>query len=168
MERKNVCKPPEYTMDDVAEFFESEKTRALRVSEIEAIMGGDYDLDRLRELVEADRDGLCVVLPCKVGDKMQYIDSDESIGSETVEKIVVEVETDMNQNEKSEFPARLRKLREERRQSRVVVSELCGLDRDAVRSYEREERSPNVKALIALADYFEVSLDYLTGRTNFR
>ena len=74
----------------------------------------------------------------------------------------------MNQNEKSEFPARLRKLREERRQSRVVVSELCGLDRDAVRSYEREERSPNVKALIALADYFEVSLDYLTGRTNFR
>lgn len=74
----------------------------------------------------------------------------------------------MNQNEKSEFPARLRKLREERRQSRVVVSELCGLDRDAVRSYEREERSPNVRALIALADYFEVSLDYLTGRTNFR
>ena len=74
----------------------------------------------------------------------------------------------MNQNEKSEFPARLRKLREERRQSRVVVSELCGLDRDAVRSYERDERSPNVKALIALADYFEVSLDYLTGRTNFR
>lgn len=26
------------------------------------------DLDRLRELVEADRDGRCVVLPCKVGD----------------------------------------------------------------------------------------------------
>ena len=29
---------------------------------------GDYDLDRLRELVEADRDGRCVVFPCKVGD----------------------------------------------------------------------------------------------------
>lgn len=25
-------------------------------------------LDRLRELAEADKDGLCVVLPCKVGD----------------------------------------------------------------------------------------------------
>ena len=25
-------------------------------------------LDRLRELAEADRDGRCVVLPCKVGD----------------------------------------------------------------------------------------------------
>lgn len=74
----------------------------------------------------------------------------------------------MNQNEKSEFPARLRKLREERRQSRVVVSELCGLDRGAVRCYERGERIPSMEALIALADYFEVSLDYLTGRTNFR
>ena len=31
-------------------------------------MGDDYDLDRLRELVEADRDGRCVVLPCHIGD----------------------------------------------------------------------------------------------------
>ena len=67
-----------------------------------------------------------------------------------------------------EFPARLRKLREEKRQSRVVVSELCGLDRGAVRAYERGERLPTMDALVALADYFEVSLDYLTGRKNFR
>lgn len=31
------------------------------------IIGADYDLDRLRELVEADRDGRCVVLPCNAG-----------------------------------------------------------------------------------------------------
>lgn len=68
----------------------------------------------------------------------------------------------------SEFPARLRKLREEKRQSRVIVSELCGLDRGAVRAYERGERLPTMDALVALADYFEVSLDYLTGRKNFR
>lgn len=29
------------------------------------IFGEDYDLDRLKELVEADREGKCVVLPCK-------------------------------------------------------------------------------------------------------
>lgn len=29
----------------------------------EDILGDDYDLDRLRELVEADRDGRCVMLP---------------------------------------------------------------------------------------------------------
>ena len=67
----------------------------------------------------------------------------------------------------AEFPARLRKLREEKRQSRVIVSELCGLDRGAVRAYERGERLPTMDALVALADYFEVSLDYLTGRKNF-
>lgn len=35
---------------------------------IEDILGDDYDLSRLRELVEADRDGRCVVLPCEVGE----------------------------------------------------------------------------------------------------
>lgn len=34
------------------------------------------------------------MLPCKIGDKLQYIDSDKSMGFEVVEKIVVEVETD--------------------------------------------------------------------------
>ena len=36
-----------------------------RLAKIEDILGDDYDLDRLRELVEADRDGRCVVLPGK-------------------------------------------------------------------------------------------------------
>ncbi len=35
---------------------------------IEDILGDNYDLDRLRELVEADREGRCVVLPCKIED----------------------------------------------------------------------------------------------------
>ena len=34
---------------------------ALRLAAIENILGDDYDLDRLRVLVEADRDGRCVV-----------------------------------------------------------------------------------------------------------
>lgn len=37
------------------------------------IFGEDYNLDRLKELVEADRDGRCVVLPCRVGDTLYYI-----------------------------------------------------------------------------------------------
>lgn len=57
VERKeNLFQPPEYTAEMFAEYFESEKARALRASEIEAILGDDYDLDRLRNLVEADRD----------------------------------------------------------------------------------------------------------------
>lgn len=34
-----------------------------RLAAIEDILGNEYDLNRLRELVEADRDGRCVVLP---------------------------------------------------------------------------------------------------------
>lgn len=33
-----------------------------RLAALEDILGDGYDLDRLRELVEADRDGRCVVL----------------------------------------------------------------------------------------------------------
>lgn len=38
-----------------------------RLKAIEDILGNDYDLDRLRELAWADREGRCVVLPFKVG-----------------------------------------------------------------------------------------------------
>lgn len=70
----------------------------------------------------------------------------------------------------NEFPERLRRLREERRpvRSMATVSELCGLPVGAVRKYERGEARPSMAALIALADYYEVSLDYLTGRSKFR
>ena len=39
-----------------------------RLAAIEDILGDEYDLDRLRELAKADREGRCVVLPCKVED----------------------------------------------------------------------------------------------------
>lgn len=35
------------------------------LKKIEDILGDGYDLDRLRELVEADREGRCVVLPVR-------------------------------------------------------------------------------------------------------
>ena len=47
----------------------------LRLLDIEDILGDDYDLDRLRELVEADREGRCVVLPCKLHDKVFFIEN---------------------------------------------------------------------------------------------
>lgn len=42
-----------------------------RLAAYEDILGGEYDLDRLRELAQADREGRCVVPPCKVGQKVK-------------------------------------------------------------------------------------------------
>lgn len=44
-----------------------------RLAEIENILGDDYDLDRLKEIVQADREGRCITLPCKVGDTIYTI-----------------------------------------------------------------------------------------------
>lgn len=44
-----------------------------RLKSIEDILGGDYNLDRLRELVQADREGRCVVLPCMIGDNVYVL-----------------------------------------------------------------------------------------------
>ena len=63
-----------------------------------------------------------------------------------------------------EFRQRLQQLREKKRISRKVLSELCGLNSDAVRRYERGEREPTLHSLVAIAEFFDVSVDYLVGR----
>lgn len=58
---------------ELTDDFKSTWTMAVRLKQIEDILGEDYDLDRLKELVEADREGRCVVLPCKIGDTVYDI-----------------------------------------------------------------------------------------------
>ena len=67
----------------------------------------------------------------------------------------------------SEFPQRLRKLRERRKMNRKALGECCGLSKNVVGMYERGEKEPSLKTLIEIANYFEVSTDYLLGRQNF-
>ena len=68
--------------------------------------------------------------------------------------------------EQSEFSKRLQNLREQQNRSRRMVSELCGLPTSAFGKYERGEAKPDLDSLVAIADYFEVSIDYLIGRVN--
>ena len=63
-----------------------------------------------------------------------------------------------------EFSKRLRKLREKKRVSQRALSELCGLSKNTVARYEREERLPTLADAGVLADFFGVTLDYLSGR----
>lgn len=49
----------------------------------------------------------------------------------------------------------------------TVTSQLMGLHPDMLRRYERGEAEPSMEALQKIADYYEVSTDYLIGRTQF-
>lgn len=62
------------------------------------------------------------------------------------------------------FSFRLRELRENRHLNRTTLGELCGIGKNAIGQYERQEKTPTLKTLLILADYFQVSLDYLVGR----
>lgn len=46
-----------------------------RIGLIEDILGYEYDLDRLRQLVQADRNEKYVILPCKIGETLWCINS---------------------------------------------------------------------------------------------
>lgn len=76
-----------------------------RLQEIENILGDDYDLEHLKELVQADREGKCVVLPFKVGDTLYYIGGacEMIIKSATVEEMYIEDEVLVGVSSGSEF-----------------------------------------------------------------
>lgn len=63
----------------------------------------------------------------------------------------------------NKFPERLRELRGRRGVSQKSLSELFGLSKNMVCRYETGQAHPKTETLIRIADYFGVSLDYLTG-----
>lgn len=58
--------------DRVDEFIDCVKDLASRLAKIENILGDEYDLERLKELVEADKEGRCFTLPCKPSNTTVY------------------------------------------------------------------------------------------------
>ena len=66
------------------------------------------------------------------------------------------------------FADRIKELRLERGLTQEAVGEIIGVKRYAVYSYEKGRACPEMKGLVALADYFDVSIDYLAGRTDNR
>lgn len=71
-----------------------------------------------------------------------------------------------NQMSSNSFSARLQELREARHVDRKTLGELCGRSKNVIGQYESGEKLPSLKTVIALADYFDVSVDYLLGREN--
>lgn len=61
---------------------------------------------------------------------------------------------------------RLKELRKTRHLSQVRLAMDLNLSQNSISRYENGEREAGYETLIAIADYFQVSLDYLLGRTD--
>lgn len=61
---------------------------------------------------------------------------------------------------------RLLKLRKDKKLSRKEVAQATGMAERTYQRYENAEREPDASALLALADFYDVSADYLLGRTD--
>ncbi|GGG14846.1 helix-turn-helix domain-containing protein [Paenibacillus aceti] len=64
------------------------------------------------------------------------------------------------------FAERFKNLRLERSISQQDIASSLGVDRSIVSHWERGTRIPSLDIAYALADYFDVSLDYLVGRSS--
>lgn len=63
---------------------------------------------------------------------------------------------------------RLKELRKGKRLYQTDLAEMLGIQPRQYQRYEYGEQSPSIESWIALADFYNVSLDYLVGRSDVR
>ena len=59
----------------------------------------------------------------------------------------------------------LRILRKSRGLTQIALQMKTGIEQSLLSKYENEERTPPTETLLLLADFYDVSLDYLLCRT---
>lgn len=60
----------------------------------------------------------------------------------------------------------LRRIRKQKRITQVQAAKAAGVTEAMYQFYEYGKSEPTASVLIALADYFDISLDYLVGRSD--
>lgn len=65
-----------------------------------------------------------------------------------------------------QFNEHLRSIRKDKGYTQRQVANGIGVTERNYQYYESGEREPSMSTLLALADYFDVSLDYLVGRSD--
>ena len=66
------------------------------------------------------------------------------------------------------LPERLTTLRKEHDKTQDEMARFLGITRPAYTAYETGRRQPDYETLIKLADFFNVPIDWILGRTNNR
>ena len=67
-----------------------------------------------------------------------------------------------------EFYVRIRLLRKEKGMTQKEAAAALNIGFRGYQSYELQQRYPDFLGLIAIADFFDVSMDYLVGRSDIR
>lgn len=62
--------------------------------------------------------------------------------------------------------ARLKELRQQRGISQQSLADAIGVSQQSINKYENHNVEPDIRTLIALADFFHTSVDYLIGHTS--
>ena len=65
-----------------------------------------------------------------------------------------------------EIYQRIRNLREDRDITQAEIANILHMQREVYRRYETGQREIPLNIAILIADIYNVSLDYITGRTN--
>jgi len=65
------------------------------------------------------------------------------------------------------FATRLRQLRKANNVTQAQLAEAIGITDRACRRYESGENEPTLSILKAIADFFDVDMDFLAGRKNY-
>ena len=61
---------------------------------------------------------------------------------------------------------RLKEIRKSKKISQLKLSIELNMSQNTISRYETGDREPGINELIKIADYFNVSVDYLLGRTD--
>ena len=63
---------------------------------------------------------------------------------------------------------RIKELREEKNISQLELAKKLNLTQQSISLYEKGEREPSIDVLKNIANFFNVSLDYLLGKSDIR
>lgn len=66
------------------------------------------------------------------------------------------------------FGQRLKQLREENHLTLEELSKKLNIGRSTISNYERDYRRPDINTIKHISDFFDVTVDYLLGKTDMR
>ena len=64
------------------------------------------------------------------------------------------------------FGTRILELRKAQKLSQTELGKKVGVHKNVLGKYERDEVKPSIDVAMKIADFFDVSLDYLTGKVS--